>query len=250
MTKFNSRVQDKLKELQNLNYISDDNYQNIKEFTEHVRADTNVSNQRIYKYLCTFKVLFKDYIDFDLKQAEKKQWRKAAGKINNSDKSPHTTRDYIVTAKKYYNTVYETETERPDRVKKILNSNFMSTNSPSGRKREYEALTPEQVMQMSQEAKNPRDRLLPVFLFETGCRIGELLGLNGAEGVKLDDVELKQKYAEVEIETLKKKEASGDYPTRSLPLTRCMDLLQKWLEEHPAQEQDDSHLFVNLNAGQ
>jgi site-specific recombinase XerD len=249
MNKFNSRVQDKLKELQNLEYISEDNYQNIQEFTEYVRADTNVSNQRIYKYLCTFKVLFKDYIDFDLKEADKKQWRKAAGKINNSDKSPHTTRDYIVTAKKYYNTVFETQTERPDRIKKILNSSFMSTNSPSGRKREYEALTPEQVMQMSQEAKNPRDRLLPVFLFETGCRVGELLGLKDAEGVKLDDVQLKQKYAEVEIETLKKKEASGDYPTRSLPLTRCMDLLQKWLEEHPAQE-DDKHLFVNLNAGQ
>jgi hypothetical protein len=56
MNKFNSRVQDKLKELQNLEYISEDNYQNIQEFTEYVRADTNVSNQRIYKYLCTFKV--------------------------------------------------------------------------------------------------------------------------------------------------------------------------------------------------
>lgn len=249
MTDQNQRIKDKLEKLENLEYISESNYQNIEEFTEYVRADTNISNQRIYKYLCTFKVLFKEYLDFDLKEATKKDWRKAVSKINNSGKSPHTTRDYIVTGKKYYNTVYETKTERPDRIKKILNSSFMSTNTPSGKKREYTALEPEQVMQMSEQAKNPRDRLLPVLLFETGCRVGELLGLNGAEGVRLEDVELKEKYAEVEIETLKKKDSSGEYPTRTLPLTRSVDLLQRWIEEHPGKENPKSSLMVNVNAG-
>lgn len=249
MEDFDKRARDKLEELKTLEYISEENFSNIQEFTEHVRADTEVSNQRIYKYLCTFKVLCKEYLDFNIKQASKKEWRKAAGKINNSDKSPHTTRDYIVTAKKYYNTVYEEETERPKRVKKILNASFMSTNSPKGRKREYEALTPDQIMDMVEEASNPRNKLLPLFLFETGARIGEVLGMNGAEGIRLNDIELKEKYAEVEIETLKKKEANGDYPTRTLPLTRSVDLLQKWLEQHPRKNEGEAHLFCNLRAG-
>lgn len=249
MEDFNKRAQDKLAELKTLEYISKQNYSNIEEFTEHIRADTNISNQRIYKYLCTFKVLYKEYIDFNIKEASKKDWRKAAGKINNSDKSPHTTRDYIVTAKKYYNTVYEEETERPMRVKKILNASFMLTNSPKGRKREYEALSPDQVMNMVEEASNPRNKLLPLLLFETGARIGEVLGMNGAEGIRLSDIELKEKYAEIEIETLKKKEANGDYPTRTLPLTRSVDLLQKWLEQHPRKNEAEAHLFCNLHAG-
>ena len=249
MSDFDHRSKQKLEELKNLEYVSEENFSNVEEFTEHIRADTNISNQRIYKYLCTFKVLFKEYLDFNIKEASKKDWRKAAGEINNSDKSPHTTRDYIVTAKKYYNTVYEEETERPKRVKKILNASFMSTNSPQGRIREYEPLTPDQVMAMVQEASNPRNKLLPLFMFETGARVGEILGLEEAKGIRLKDIELKEKYADVDIETLKKKDSMGDYPVRTLPISRSVDLLQKWLEQHPRKDEKDAQLFCNLRAG-
>jgi hypothetical protein len=55
MTDQNQRIKDKLEKLENLEYISENNYQNIEEFIEYVRADTNISNQRIYKYLCSSK---------------------------------------------------------------------------------------------------------------------------------------------------------------------------------------------------
>lgn len=239
-------VPEKLEDFQNLEYVSPENKELITDFVDYLQADPDVSEPRIYKYIGEFKVIFREYIDFDLKEAEKKQMRKAVGKIRGSDKSPHTQRDYLVAIKKLYRTIWEEETERPKRIKKILNANFMKSSSPKGRKRPYNALEPDEVMELVDAADNPRDKLLPLFLFETGARIGEVLGLRNAEGIRLKDVTLQQRYADVEIETLKKgKDANGGYPTRKLALTRCIDLLQKWLEQHPRREDPEAHLFVN-----
>jgi site-specific recombinase XerD len=128
-------VPEKLEEFQNLEYISPENKELITDFVDYLQADPDVGESRIYKYIGEFKVIFREYIDFNLKEAEKKQMRKAVGKIRGSDKSPHTQRDYLVAIKKLYRTIWEEETERPKRIKKILNANFMKSASPKGRKR-------------------------------------------------------------------------------------------------------------------
>jgi|APHM01.1.fsa_nt_gi hypothetical protein len=47
MTDYNLRVEDSSEEVQDLEYVSKEGYQNIQEFRQRVRADSNVSNQRI-----------------------------------------------------------------------------------------------------------------------------------------------------------------------------------------------------------
>ncbi|MFB6245645.1 MAG: tyrosine-type recombinase/integrase [Candidatus Nanohaloarchaea archaeon] len=242
-------VPEKLEEFQNLDYISSSNKELITDFVNYLQADPEVNDPRIYKYIGEFKVIFREYIDFNLKEANKKQMRKAVGKIRSSDKSPHTQRDYLVAIKKLYRTIWEEETERPKRVKKILNANFMKSPSLKGNGT-YNALEPDEVMAMVEVASNPRDKLLPLFFFETGARVGEIIGLRGAEGIRLKDVNIEQQYADVKLEALKKgSNANGELPTRNLPLTRCVDLLQKWLEQHPEPDNPEAHLFVNISWG-
>lgn len=127
-------IDDKLQELQNLEEISDSNKNLLTEFVQYLRADSDVSCQRQYKYLYNFKTLLtsdnkedKAFIQFDLKGASKDDMRKAVGKIQASSYSEWSKRDMKVSLKKLFRTIHEEETERPKRVKKILNAQFMKT---------------------------------------------------------------------------------------------------------------------------
>lgn len=248
MTKKRRTYTEKLEEFKKLDKISEYNKQTIEDFVSYLEADSDVSDKKIYEYIGTFKVIFQEYIDFNILKAEKKQMQKAVGKIRRTDKSPHTQANYLTAIKKLYRTIYELEEDRPKDVKRILNASFMK-GTPQGRKNPYNALTPQEVMELSEQASNPRDRLIPIILFETGARISEITGSHeSAEGLKLKNVELKQKNAVVELETLKRKDQRGEYPTRKLPLTRSIDALQKWLSQHPDRDNPESHLFVTMQA--
>jgi integrase len=248
MTYQRKTYQEKLDEFQKLDYISKQNKETITDLIQYLEADNNISDKKIYEYIGNFKIIFKEYIDFNILQADKKQMQKAVGKIRRSNKRPYTQRDYLTAIKKLYRTIYELEEDRPKEIKKILNASFMK-GRPKGRKKEYNALTPEEVMKLSKQGNNPRDRLLPLLLFETGARISEITGDHEeAEELKIKDVELKQKNAVIELETLKRKEATGEHPTRKLPVTRSIDQPQKWISQHPGREDPESHLFVTMQA--
>lgn len=99
---------------------------------------------------------------------------------------------------------------------------------------------------MMEEANLVRDKFMVLFFFETGARIGEILGTeDGTVGpLRIGDLNIEDRYLEAEITTLK-----NDKGTRKLTLNRCMELLMRWLESHPNGEDEDAPLFVNLNKG-
>lgn len=233
-------INEKLEKVKDQEYVSERNAELLDEFIQYLKADSDVSSHRQAKYLTNFKTLFKKFIDFDLDQATKKDLRLMVGKLEDSDYSGWTKSDFKVAIKKFYRTIHEEETERPKRVKKILNSQFMKTGRNVENKREVVALEPEEVMELVDQAETTRNKLLPLFLFETGARVGEILGHSKADTVRLGDIELKQKYAEAEIDTLK-----NDKGSRVLTLTKCVGLLQKWMEEHPRKDDPEAFLFVN-----
>lgn len=250
------QLENKLEQIQNLEEVSENNYQLIQKFYQHIYVDDNIGNERVYKYLTTWKSLFSTnskYSDrnlipqeIDLEEASKGDLREVVTRIKASDYSDWMKSDFKVTIKKFYNTIWPDEFDRPKRVKKILAADFLKKSSNIENKREVEALTPSEIMAMSEAGTNSRDQLLPVFLFETGARIGEVMGRNAkgyeAEGVKLKDLEMKQKYADVEIETLKNQKKGS----KNLQLIQSVGLLRDWLEDHPCKDDPEAHLFVSL----
>jgi integrase/recombinase XerD len=228
-------INDKLDELQNLEYISDQNYQLIEEFSQHLKADSDITNDRIFKYLYMYKTLFKKFIDFPLDEAEKKDIRLAVGELESSEYSDWSKKDFKTAIRKFYKVYYESEVDRPKRIKRILNSSFMKSPRSVENQRNIEPLEPDEVLKMCRLADNPRNSLIPMFFFESGARINEILG------VKLSDIEMNEKYAEVTFHTSK-----NDKGDRTLVMTRCVDLLRKWIEYHPQNHKDNAYLFVNL----
>ncbi|MFB6115009.1 MAG: tyrosine-type recombinase/integrase [Candidatus Nanohalobium sp.] len=250
-------LQKKLDELENHENISEENYELIEDFYQRIKVDDNIGNERIYKYLTSFKSLFdtseeyskKNLIpsDFSLKKATKDDMREVVTRIQSSSYSDWAKSDFKVLLKKFYGTIWGDEFDRPKRVKKILAADFLKKSRNIQNKRSLEALTPSDVKAMAEAAENPRDKLMPIFMFETGARIGEVLGRDAkgyeAEGVKLKDIEMKQKYADVEVETLKNQQKDS----KTLQLVRSVGLLQDWLEQHPRKDDPDAHLFVNIS---
>jgi integrase/recombinase XerD len=244
MTRYTSEdVNDKLEKVQNLDYVSERNGKLLEEFISYLRADDNVSVDRQHKYLVAFKTLFQKFVDVNLDEASKRDIRRIVGDIQQSDYSDWTKRDFKVTLKKWFNTYYEDEVDRPDRVKRILGASFMKLSSNVENQTKVEALTPEEIMEMVEAGSKTRNKLLPLFLAETGARIGEIVGDNPDDTVRLKHVELNQRYAEVEFHTLK-----NNKDNRKLQLTRCVGLFQDWLEKHPEEDNPEAQLFVNIES--
>ena len=62
---------ERLENLKTYDYISDHNYELFEEFITYLQADTDISDNRIYKYQTGFKTLFKKYLDVNHKWANK-----------------------------------------------------------------------------------------------------------------------------------------------------------------------------------
>lgn len=239
-------IERRLSNLEEEDRITEENLQHFSDFVEYLQADSNISKGRIIKYLSAIASLYKEENkflpkDLNLKEAEKNDIRKAVGRIESSDYSEWTKSDFKTFLKKFYRTLYEDEVDRPDRVKKILKSDVIKSRTNKKPKREVKALTASEVLQLSEAAKNKRDRLIPLLLFETGARISEILGLRGYDGIQMKDIEMKQKYADVTVETAKN---DGKGP-KTLQLVRCVKELQEWLEEHPHNDDPEAHLLIS-----
>lgn len=237
MSKHDSNdVDERLQKLKNQDYICERNKELFTRFLHRLRAENETSSERNYKYVYTFDAIFKDFVDFPLDEASRNQMEEAVGKIHACDKSDYTKADYKVVLGKFYRTLWDNEVDRPENIQRILKSDLLKkSNHKIERQKEVEALTAEEVMNMVEEGKNPRDRLLPLFMFETGARISELLD------IRLKDVELKKQFAQVTIPTRK-----NNKEPRTLTLTKCIGLLQDWMEKHPRKDQPDAPLLVNL----
>lgn len=236
---------ERLEKFKTYEFVSERNYELFEEFIRYLQADNNVGEKRVYKYITGFKTLFRKFIDVNLDEAEKDDFRRIIARIQSSDEySAWTKHDFKVYIKKYYRTKHEHEFDRSDRVKKILDANFMKRNGEPENEKDTEALTPSEVTDMMEEANLVRDEFMVLFFFETGARISEILGNEKEEPLNIGDLTMKERYLEADFTTLK-----NDKGDRELALNRCMELLQRWLERHPNGEDQDAPLFVNLNKG-
>jgi len=92
-------------------------------------------------------------------------------------------------------------------------------------------LDPQDIQKLMEAATNPRDKLLPVFLYESGARIGEALN------VRLEDITFDQYGAKVILE--------GKTGERTVRLIDAAPALREWINSHPRRNDGDASLFIN-----
>jgi integrase/ribosomal protein L40E len=142
----------------------------------------------------------------------------------NSDWSPATKHDYKVILKKFYKSLAGTG-EFPEQVKWIK-PNYKKNNH----KLPEELLTEEDVRKLVEAAGHPRDKAFILVLYESGCRIGELLNL------RIKNVAFDANGAALLV--------NGKTGQRRVRIIASAPLLSVWLNNHPFKDNPDSPLWV------
>ncbi len=162
----------------------------------------------------------------DFTKATKQDIKDLVRKIElNQDYSAWTKHDYKVSIKKFYQWLVGFEKEYPNRVR------WIKTHVKKNRKKLRNLPTKEDVKKLIDGVQTVRDKALISVLYESGCRIGELLN------VRLKDVEFDD-YGVVML-------VKGKTGSRRIRLVSSVSRLSLWIEHHPRKNDRDAPLWVN-----
>lgn len=96
-----------------------------------------------------------------------------------------------------------------------------------------ELLTENDIRDLIKAADNPRDKAFIFVLYESGCRIGELMS------IKLKNVVFDRYGAQLIV--------NGKTGSRRVRIIAGCDYLRYWFENHPGRSYPESYLWVNLS---
>ena len=187
-------------------------------------ASEGLGKLRIRKYHYTLKTICK-MLKKDLDKATKDDLIKFLAYIQNSNYSPHTKRDFKITIKKFFR--FMGKEKLVDWIKTTKKKNELPLPKITTR---------EDVLKLIQSCKTVRDKALISVLYESGCRIGELLNL------KLSDIEF-DSYGSVLI-------VNGKTGSRRVRICgKAVDYLKEWVNvNHPTKNPNDRLFPISYRA--
>ncbi|MFH1229558.1 MAG: site-specific integrase [Candidatus Aenigmatarchaeota archaeon] len=183
-----------------------------------------LSKARAFKYLYTVENLAK-FLGIPFGEATKEDIAELVRKIEGKSYADWTKHDYKVIIKVFYRFLRQTD-EYPNEVKWIRATIKHNKMLPE------ELLTEDDVKKLAERATTLRDKAFILVLYESGCRVGEVLSLR-VRNVQFDN------YGAVLI-------VSGKTGDRRVRIIASAPKLSSWLDNHPLREDIDSPLWVTL----
>ncbi|MCD6371332.1 MAG: tyrosine-type recombinase/integrase [Candidatus Aenigmarchaeota archaeon] len=217
----NKKFRDAIKLLKESN-ITNRNKLLIEKFSEFCFAES-LGVHRVVKYIYTLKNIAQE-LDKDFDKAKKDDIIKVVGKIEKSNYSSWTKKDYKVTIKKFYKWLRGGE-EYPEEVKWIK-----TTIKRSERKLPEDLLTEEDIQKLLQSAKNIRDKAFIATLYETGARIGEIAS------VRIKDI-IFDKHGAILI-------IDGKTGMRRNRVILADPYLRQYINQHPYKDNPEASLWL------
>jgi integrase len=217
---YERKIASVLKRIEGSN-ISVEDKQLLSEF--HKECTINgLSKARISKY---FDVLGRIALWFNkpFQKVIKEDIMNLIQRVESSDYSEWTKHDYKVILKIFYRWLKRTE-DYPEEVKWIKASFRSSSILPE------EILTEDDIKKLVESAFSLRDKAFILVLYESGCRIGEILSLR-IRNVQFDN------YGAVLL-------VSGKTGDRRVRIIASAPKLSAWLENHPLGDNVDAPLWV------
>jgi len=214
-----------IEKIRNSPDISDENKIAILEFQNQCFSE-GMSQSRIIKYLHTLHRLAL-MLGKDFRDAEKRDILEIVRKIEtNSAYSEWTKHDYKVMLKRFYKWLRQGE-EHPEEVKWIK-----TTVKNNGHKLPEEMLSEEEIEKIVKFASHPRDKAFVAVLYETGCRIGELLTLS------LKHIQPDRYGSKIIV--------NGKTGMRSIRVIASSPYLLSWINIHPQKDDPNSPVWIEL----
>jgi integrase len=212
--------------------IPEKNKEAICRFHENCFIE-GISTGRITRYLYDLRHISK-WLGKEFENVTKEDIRSLIGRIEketfekNGRDVPYqesTKRDFRITIKKFYKWLRETE-DYPEEVRWIKST---------GRKCERiklpeEMLSEEDIERLINVAENPRDKAFIAILYESGCRIGEMLFL------RLKHINFDQYGAQLLV--------NGKTGYRRVRIIASAPYLTDWINRHPKRDDPEAPLWV------
>lgn len=201
------------------------NEHHIEKFLDNCIAE-GLGEARIKKYRFILINLSK-MLGKDFDKATKDDIQALVIKIEKSSYADWTKSDYKVTIKKFYKWLKGNSEFYPDEVRWIK-----AKLKNHKKKLPEELLTEDDIKKLIEASTNIRDKALISVLYESGCRIGEILGL------KLKHVKFDQYGAVLMV--------SGKTGDRRVRLVNAVPHLSLWVQNHPEKDNSDAYLWVSI----
>jgi integrase/recombinase XerD len=206
--------------------ITEKNKDLILEFSDYCLV-RGLSKPRIIKYIDTLRLSAR-IINKDFDKTTKKDIMAFVGRIQESKYSLWTKKDFKVMIKRFYKWLKGNDEIYPDEVK------WIPTHLKKSELKlplEGDLLTEEEVQRMIDSASNPRDKAFISFLYESGCRIGEIGNL------KIKNIRFDKNGAVVTV--------FGKTGSRNIRVINSTPYLMIWLQGHPNRKNKESYLWVH-----
>jgi site-specific recombinase XerD len=221
---YKERLERELRAIKGLKGISKENKDLIIDFHRYCFAE-GLSIPRVIFYTKNLRYIAR-LLGKPFKDATKEDMIDLLQKIERADYSEWTKQGYKVTLKKFYRWLRGTQ-EDPEEVRwiktNVKNNNHLLPE---------EILTKEEVLRLADATDNPRDRALILTLYESGCRIGELLTL------RLKNVQFDEHGACLIV--------NGKTGMRRVRVIAASSALATWVRNHPFKDNPNSPLWVNI----
>lgn len=202
-------------------------YELMERFERELKLN-NYSNMRILKYL-TFIRSSHRLLGKCFQSAEKTDMENFIIAVDSSGYSEWTKHDLKIMVKVFVRWLKNgiLEGDYPDIVKwikpKMKNSNA---------KVPEQILTRDEVELLANSTRNPRDRALVLILYESGCRVSELLNM------RIKDIAFDQFGCFVMV--------SGKTGWRRIRIIDYSKDLLKWLDTHQFKDNNESFVWINM----
>ncbi|MFH8132512.1 MAG: tyrosine-type recombinase/integrase [Candidatus Aenigmatarchaeota archaeon] len=215
------RIESCLRKIRN-SCIDEDSKQKILEFYQECIV-RGYSKERIIKYLVTLERIARD-LGKPFVEAKKADIVNLIAKIEQSNYSDWTKHDYKVILRVFYK--WLRKEDRPEEV------GWIRIREANRHKLPEELLTVEEVNRLVDAADHIRDKAFISTLYESGCRIGELLCLQ-IRHVCFDN------FGAVLL-------VNGKTGQRRVRVIASASKLYQWYENHPLKENPEAPLWITI----
>lgn len=202
----------------------------IDKFLVEMKA-SQMSEKRIVKYRYFLPKLSK-WLGKPFKEVTKDDMIKLMVKVQDMELKEWTKVTYRSLIKRFYKWLYGNE-DYPDVVRWIKTG-----MSKSKMVLPNQLLTEDDVNVLINSATNLRDKAFVRVLYESGCRIGELVGDKGKEPLKIKHVTFDE-YSPVII-------VAGKTGGRRVRIIDKDGLLKMWIESHPFRDDPEAPIFCSF----
>ncbi len=221
---YNKRLEQSLTRLAKADILNA-NKNPIREFAQNCMAN-GIGAGKVYRYTDDLVTLAK-WLNKDFKKCHRKDIEALVLKLEQSDYAEWTKYGIKICVRKFFRWLRNSD-ELPDEVKWIKLR--LKNNT---RRLPEDLITEEEAKKMILAADSRRDKALIATLYESGCRIQEVLSL------RIKHIVFDQ-YGAVII-------VSGKTGSRRVRLVSAVPFLQEWINNHP--NHDNQEAFVWLKRG-